>query len=73
MELTVPRRRLAVLFLPIALAQLLLGQSSHQTLSTRPPEYTFKVVQAFPHDTTAFTQGLAYRDGFLNVETPVPG
>jgi glutaminyl-peptide cyclotransferase len=29
------------------------------------PEYTFTVVHVFPHDTSAYTQGLAYRDGFL--------
>jgi glutaminyl-peptide cyclotransferase len=73
MEVIVPRRRLAILFLLIALAQLLLGQSLHQISFTHPPEYTFKVVQAFPHDTTAFTQGLAYRDGFLYESTGLNG
>src|ERR1039457_68190 len=29
------------------------------------PEYTYKVVHAYPHDPTAFTQGLEYYDGFL--------
>ena len=29
------------------------------------PEYTYKVVHAYPHDPTAFTQGLEYHDGFL--------
>ena len=73
MELTSPRRRLAILFLLIALAQLLLGQSSHQIHSVHPPEYTFKVIQAIPHDATAFTQGLAYRDGFLYESTGLNG
>lgn len=37
-----------------------------QTTPTQgPPEYTFILVRAFPHDTSAYTQGLAYRDGFL--------
>lgn len=73
MEMTVPRRRLAVLFLLVAPAQLLLGQSSRQVHFTHPPEYAFKVVQAFSHDTTAFTQGLAYRDGFLYESTGLNG
>ena len=30
-----------------------------------PAEYTFIPIIAFPHDTSAYTQGLAYRDGFL--------
>lgn len=68
-----PRRRLAILFLLIALGQLLLGQSSQQIQATHPPEYTFKIVQAFPHDTSAFTQGLAYRGGFLYESTGLNG
>jgi glutaminyl-peptide cyclotransferase len=30
-----------------------------------PIQYGYRVVKAFPHDRTAFTQGLEYRDGFL--------
>jgi glutamine cyclotransferase len=32
-----------------------------------PPatQYGFRVVKTYPHDRTAFTQGLEYRDGFL--------
>ena len=36
---------------------LLMGQ--------KPAQYSFEVVHVFPHDTSAFTQGLAYHDGFL--------
>src|SRR6185295_18843212 len=39
----------------------------------RAPEYTFKIVRAFPHDSAAFTQGLAYRDGFLYEGTGLKG
>src|SRR5882757_8019005 len=60
-----PSRRFAVAILLSALAQSVLGQSSHQTFATGPPHYTFRVVRTFPHDQNAFTQGLAYRDGFL--------
>ena len=41
--------------LPFAVAQA----------ATKPAEYTFSVVRALPHDSAAYTQGLAYRDGFL--------
>jgi glutaminyl-peptide cyclotransferase len=34
-------------------------------LAARTPEYTFRILHTFPHDPNAFTQGLAYRDGFL--------
>ena len=40
---------------------------------TRPPEYTYKVVQVFPHDPAAFTQGLVYYDGFLYEGTGLNG
>jgi glutaminyl-peptide cyclotransferase len=44
---------------------LLVGQTSPRASSNASPEYTFTVVHVFPHDTSAYTQGLAYRDGFL--------
>ena len=37
------------------------------------PVYDFKVVHAYPHDTTAFTEGLLYRDGFLYESTGLNG
>lgn len=53
--------RLVVLFLLTVCRSSLIGQTPHNS----PPEYTFTVVQVFPHDTSSFTQGLAYKDGFL--------
>ncbi len=66
------RPRLAVAFLLAVLPQLL-GQSSNRIHATRPLEYTFRIVRTFPHDPTAFTQGLAYRDGFLYEGTGLKG
>ncbi len=40
---------------------------------TSPPEYTFTVVNVFPHDPTAFTQGLACKDGFFYEGTGLNG
>lgn len=37
------------------------------------PEYTYRVVHVYPHDPTAFTQGLEYRDGFLYEGTGIEG
>jgi glutaminyl-peptide cyclotransferase len=53
--------RLVVVFLLTAWRPFLIGQASPKT----PSEYTFAVVRVFPHDTTAYTQGLTYHDGFL--------
>ena len=50
---------------------LLLPQRAAPT--QRPAEYTFILVHAFPHDASAYTQGLAYRDGFLYEGTGLNG
>src|SRR5215471_15259814 len=49
------------------------GETASQAPARRAPEYTFSVVHAFPHDPTAFTQGLAWRDGFLYEGTGLKG
>jgi len=46
---------------------------SRKISAVRPPEYGFKVVHVFPHDPAAFTQGLAYRGGFLYEGTGLKG
>jgi glutamine cyclotransferase len=43
-------------------------------LASPPPvTYGFRVVKSYPHDRTAFTQGLEYRDGFLYEGTGLAG
>ncbi len=37
------------------------------------PEYSYRVVNRYPHDRTSFTQGLEYRDGFLYEGTGLNG
>jgi glutaminyl-peptide cyclotransferase len=73
MELKIARRWLAIGILLAARAQLLVGQSSHSTSARRPANYTFQVVRTFPHAPASFTQGLAYRDGFLHEGTGLNG
>ena len=65
--------RIVVAFLLTGHGPFLVGQSSRQVQVNRPQEYTFAIVRAFPHDTSAFTQGLAYRDGFLYESTGLNG
>src|SRR3984957_18919070 len=36
-----------------------------QGLHAQTPEYGYQVVQAYPHDPSAFTEGLEFRAGFL--------
>ena len=58
-------------FVCFAIAAILLtstaGCGSNQPQRTPPktPEYGFTIVNEFPHDRTAFTQGLEYVDGWL--------
>jgi glutaminyl-peptide cyclotransferase len=65
--------RLTSAFLLAALPQFLFAQQPHNTQAIHPPEYTFKIVRTFPHDPSAFTQGLTYRDGFLYEGTGLKG
>jgi glutaminyl-peptide cyclotransferase len=65
--------RIAGAFLFAALCPFIFGLPSHQVQTMRTPEYTFKTIRVFPHDPTAFTQGLAYRDGFLYEGTGLEG
>jgi glutaminyl-peptide cyclotransferase len=37
------------------------------------PQYGYRVVKTYPHDNTAFTQGLEYRDGFFYEGTGLVG
>ena len=37
------------------------------------PQYTYRVINTYPHDRTAFTQGLEYHDGFLYEGTGITG
>ncbi len=64
-----PRERwpLLALFLTITIGSFVVW-----SFFSRQPdidEYTFEVVNTYPHDTTSFTQGLVYRDGFLYEST----
>src|SRR5580765_2145123 len=37
------------------------------------PEYTYQIVHTYPHDISAFTEGLVYHDGFLYEGTGMDG
>ena len=65
--------RLVVVSLLISCRPFLIAQTSRRTQGNRPQEFTFAVVRTFPHDASAFTQGLAYRGGFLYEGTGLNG
>jgi glutamine cyclotransferase len=66
-------RRFLIVFLLIAFGHPLSGQTPRRAHPARVPEYTFKVIQAFPHDPRAFTQGLVFHGGFLYEGTGLKG
>jgi glutamine cyclotransferase len=51
----------------------LFSPSFYHAQVKRTPEYTFEVIRVFPHDRTAYTQGLSYRGGFLYEGTGLYG
>jgi len=73
MRMRTTRQRLAICFLLAAFARLVLAQPPHPIHAERPVTYTYQIVQTFPHDPSAFTQGLVYRDGFLYEGTGLRG
>jgi glutamine cyclotransferase len=65
--------QLALMPLFAALAPQLAGQAGTAKPVATSPEYTYKVIHAFPHDPTAYTQGLFYYRGFLYEGTGLNG
>lgn len=63
----------------IVLLLVMLGESRYRTARSvatnqhantfASRQYAFTVIRTWPHDSTAFTQGLAYHDGFLYEST----
>lgn len=46
-----------------------LNNSIYFLADTTPSIYTYKIINTFPHDADAFTQGLEYKNGFLYEST----
>src|ERR1700743_2789947 len=38
-----------------------------------PEEYTYKIEKVYPHDTSSYTEGLLYKDGYLYESTGIKG
>lgn len=69
-----PRIRFSVIALGVSLA-VLWQASDRPSLATqsRPAVYGYRIVNTYPHDPLAYTQGLIYRDGFLFESTGLNG
>jgi glutamine cyclotransferase len=69
--------KLSAEWLAISVLSLAIGCAFARFAQPNPPkrarEYTFEVVRQFPHDATAFTQGLTYHAGYLYEGTGING
>jgi glutaminyl-peptide cyclotransferase len=61
----------AVLLIPFSCAALVSARPADQTHSVRTD--TYEIVHVYPHDPSAFTQGLVYSDGHLYESTGLNG
>jgi glutamine cyclotransferase len=57
----------------LALLALGLFAPRSTAFAAATPVYTYQVVRIFPHDPTAFTEGLFYQDGYLYESTGLEG
>lgn len=64
----------AIILVLVSIAFLLFGCSPSSSLpDTLSPWMTYEIVNTYPHDPNAFTQGLIYLDGFLYESTGLYG
>ncbi len=54
-----------VLIIAVASSVIELFLITNNPLQQTPLDYTYEIVEVYPHDQDAFTQGLAFLDGFL--------
>jgi glutamine cyclotransferase len=70
------RQHLAIILITAAIitaSSLTLVLLSNTPVDPEPVHYTYNIVNVYPHDETAFTQGLAFEDGFLYEGTGLYG
>jgi glutamine cyclotransferase len=57
----------------MALVVIVIGATAHVRADAAVPEYSAAIVKTYPHDPSAFTEGLFYKDGFLYESTGLNG
>jgi glutamine cyclotransferase len=73
--MTVPCRKYIIPFtlLSVFIFSLSALAIEKQETSVATEYYSYRIINAYPHDTGAFTQGLIYNDGFLYESTGLRG
>jgi glutamine cyclotransferase len=64
---------LIVALLVLDASILVLLNNNKPTANSAATHYTYTIVNTYPHDTNAFTEGLVYSDGFLYESTGLNG
>jgi glutamine cyclotransferase len=64
---------LALILGVLSVSILIVLNSNKPALNSNATKYTYTIVQTYPHDTGAFTEGLIYVDGFLYESTGLNG
>jgi glutamine cyclotransferase len=64
---------IAVFLVLLASIPVLLNNNKSPANSSTATHYTYTIVNTYPHDTNAFTEGLVYLDGFLYESTGLYG
>lgn len=66
-------RPAALVVVTLALASVAQPHARERIAQSAPAVYGYEIVQTFPHDTSAFTQGLVFLDGVLYESTGLNG
>lgn len=64
---------LIVVIIVLSASILIIFNSNNASAKSAATYYTYAIVNTYPHDTNAFTEGLVYSDGFLYESTGLNG
>ena len=56
-----------IILLLVVFGYLYFNQSRNNSVNSKPIQYTFNIVNTYPHNQTAFTQGLVFEEGFQSI------
>jgi len=62
-----------VVIIVLSASILVIFNSNNASAKSTATHYTYSIVNTYPHDTSAFTEGLVYSDGFLYESTGLNG
>lgn len=68
-----PPTRMATPISPTAPTATPISPAAPTATPISPPRYAFRIINTYPHDPGAFTQGLVYEDGYLYESTGLRG